>query len=117
MTGRAGPGRELERILDGAGAGADQARIALDAGDPRRRPAAAILALVSARGSGRSICPSDAARAVAGEWGALVPQARELARDLARSGQVQLTQRGHVLDPDGEWRGPIRIRLPRPAGD
>jgi NAD(P)-dependent dehydrogenase (short-subunit alcohol dehydrogenase family) len=36
-------------------------------------------------------------------------------RDLERTrdGRVQLTQRGRPLDPDAEWRGPIRIRLAR----
>ncbi|MBM7772467.1 hypothetical protein JOD54_002671 [Actinokineospora baliensis] len=58
-----------------------------------------------------STCPSDAARAVTDDWRPLLPRARELARDLARAGEVRLTQRGAVLDPDGQWRGPIRIRV------
>ena len=35
---------------------------------------------------------------------------RELARDLARGGEVEISQRGEVLDPDAPWRGPVRIR-------
>lgn len=58
-----------------------------------------------------SICPSEAARAVGGEqWRDLMGPAFEAARVLARAGQVEITQRGTVLDPDGQWRGPIRIR-------
>jgi uncharacterized protein DUF3253 len=108
----ADPRRELERIRDRDGPGTDQARRALTTEATRDRLRAAILALTSARGADSSTCPSDAARAVAEDWRPLLPQARELARELARAGQVRLTQRDRVLDPDGEWRGPIRIRLP-----
>jgi hypothetical protein len=111
MTDRAGPRRELERIRDGDGPGADQARIALTADVPTDQLRAAILALASARGADSSTCPSDAARAVADDWRPLMASATELARELARAGEVRLTQRGRVLDPDGEWRGPIRIQL------
>lgn len=63
-----------------------------------------------------SICPSEAARAVGGEdWRSLMEPAREAARRLARSGDVEITQRGVVLDPDGSWHGPIRVR--RRTGD
>ena len=72
----------------------------------------AIRDLVSARTG--SICPSEAARAVGGErWRDLMEPAREAARVLARAGEVEITQRGVVLDPDGIFRGPVRIRLPR----
>jgi hypothetical protein len=113
MTDRSGPRRELERTRDSGGAGAEQARVALTAETPADRLRAAVLALATARGADSSTCPSDAARAVADDWRPLLPEARELARELARAGRVQLTQRGRLLDPDAEWRGPIRIRLPR----
>ncbi|ALG10592.1 DUF3253 domain-containing protein [Kibdelosporangium phytohabitans] len=107
------PRRQLERIRDGDGPGADQARIAMTAEARPEQLRAAILALVHARGADSSICPSDAARAVAGDWRPLMPEAVDLARNLARSGAVQLTQRDRLLGPDDEWQGPIRIRLPR----
>jgi hypothetical protein len=70
-----------------------------------------ILELARERGPSKSICPSDAARAVGGEnWRDLMDDARDVARDLARSGDVEITQGGEVLDPDAHWRGPIRIR-------
>jgi hypothetical protein len=76
----------------------------------RERLEGAIVALVDHRGPDRTICPSDAARAVGGEgWRALMDEARAVARRLARDGRVELRQRGEVLDPDGTWRGPIRI--------
>ena len=44
------------------------------------------------------------------DWRDLMDDARDLARDLARSGDVEISQKGEVLDPDATWRGPIRIR-------
>ena len=43
-------------------------------------------------------------------WRDLMEPAREAARRLARLGEVEITQRGVVLDPEKEFRGPIRIR-------
>ena len=64
------------------------------------------------RGPSKSICPSDAARAVGGDnWRPLMDRARDAARELAREGEVEITQGGDVVDPDATWRGPIRIRV------
>ncbi|MEA5363037.1 DUF3253 domain-containing protein [Amycolatopsis sp., V23-08] len=105
------PRRKLRRVRDDGGPGAGQARTALSATTTRDQLRAAILALTTKRGPAGSTCPSDAARAVADDWRPLLPQARDLARELARTGEVRLTQGNRTLDPDGEWRGPIRIRL------
>jgi hypothetical protein len=71
----------------------------------------AILELARQRGPSSSICPSDAARSVGGDgWRDLMDQARDIARDLARDGEVVVTQKGKELDPNATWRGPIRIR-------
>ena len=60
-----------------------------------------------------SICPSDAARAVDPEsWRRLMPAARAAAGRLAAAGEVEVTQRGEVVDV-GTARGPVRIRRPR----
>jgi hypothetical protein len=73
------------------------------------RLGAAIMGLLARRAG--SICPSEAARAVGGErWRELMEPTRAAARALARDGAVEVTQRGVVVDPDGDWRGPIRIR-------
>ncbi|ANZ43477.1 S-adenosylmethionine tRNA ribosyltransferase [Lentzea guizhouensis] len=70
-----------------------------------------ILELADARGPAKSICPSEAARAVdADGWRDLMDQARAVARDLAVRGRVVVTSGGQELSPAGEWRGPIRIR-------
>ena len=79
--------------------------------DVERRLRETILVLARERGPSKTICPSDAARAVGGDyWRDLMDDARETARDLARQGEVEITQKGEVLDPDATWRGPVRIR-------
>ncbi len=98
-------------MLDGGGRGADQAKIALGDGPIRQRLKSSVRALAEHRGRGSSICPSDAARAVGGEnWRELMADVREVARELARCGDVEITQAGEVVDPAGDWRGPVRIR-------
>jgi hypothetical protein len=77
----------------------------------------AILHLLAARAPGASICPSEAARAVAvggddDAWRALMEPARRAARRLVAAGEVELTQRGRVVDPS-TFRGPVRIRRQR----
>ncbi|TRW77024.1 DUF3253 domain-containing protein [Mycolicibacterium sp. 018/SC-01/001] len=103
--------RELETIAHGGGPHAEAARTALGSDTLERRLDAAIRALAGHRGARSSTCPSDAARAVGGpQWRTAMDAAREISRQLARRGLVQITQRGEVLDPDAPWRGPIRIR-------
>lgn len=80
--------------------------------DVGARLRSAILVMTAERAP-RTICPSDAARAVDPDhWRELMDATRDLARELARSGDVVITQKGKELDPDAEWRGPIRIRRP-----
>ena len=77
------------------------------------RLTAAIRRLLDGRSG--SICPSEAARAVGGEdWRDLMEPAREAARALARTGEMEVTQKGVLLDPDAIWRGPVRIRRSGP---
>ncbi len=81
----------------------------VEARDQRIR--STIAALLTHRGTERSICPSDAARVVGGtSWRQAMGPVRDVARDLARRGEVRLTAGPRELDPDGEIRGPIRIR-------
>jgi len=69
------------------------------------------LALARHRAPNRTICPSDVARAIGGDsWHSLMDPVREVVRDLTVAGDVEVTQRGVVLDPHGPWRGPVRIR-------
>ena len=96
----------------GQGPSDDSPTHSVDWPGEQQRLRAAILDLARQRGPSSSICPSDAARAVGGDdWRDLMDDAREVARDLAREGDVEITQKGAVLDPDAHWRGPIRIRI------
>ncbi|MBI3216916.1 MAG: DUF3253 domain-containing protein [Mycobacterium sp.] len=99
------------RVAEGGGPSAADARSALGSGPVRERLRSAIRALAAHRGPQSSTCPSDAARAVGGDgWRDLMIPAREFARELAVSGEVVITQRGEVIDPQAQWRGPIRIQ-------
>lgn len=81
------------------------------AGDRRTRLESAIVALADHRAPDRTICPSDAARIAGGEqWRDLMDDAREIARHLMVQGRVDVLQKGQPVDPDEEWRGPVRIR-------
>ena len=76
---------------------------------------AEILRLLQARGAGKTICPSEAARAVAGSdertaWEPLMEPARAAARRLVAEGRIVITQGGHVVDASTA-KGPIRLRL------
>ena len=71
---------------------------------------ASIMALLTQRAGGATICPSEAARAVGGEeWRDLMEPARSAARRLVAAGEVEITQGGIVVDPSTAG-GPIRIR-------
>jgi hypothetical protein len=74
---------------------------------------AAIWRLLEGRRRGATICPSDAARAVGDEegWRDLMEPARAAARRLVAAGQVEITQKGRVVD-GSTAKGPIRIRRP-----
>lgn len=74
------------------------------------RLGAAILELLERRAPDKTICPSDAARAVAGtDFHELMDTARAAAAELAAAGEIDVTQRGEVVDV-AQARGPIRLR-------
>ncbi|KAI8466002.1 MAG: hypothetical protein J3K34DRAFT_435218 [Monoraphidium minutum] len=72
-----------------------------------------ILEILRARRAGATCCPSEAPRRLRpkGDWRALMGPARDAARRLARAGEIEITQRGQVVDPEGAFHGPIRLRL------
>ena len=74
-------------------------------------------ALLGARAADATICPSEAARAVGGDdWRHLMEPARSAARRLVATGDVEITQGGHVVDPSTA-KGPIRVRLVRSVAE
>jgi hypothetical protein len=77
----------------------------------------AILALVEQRGAGKSICPSEAARAVWPEdWQNRMRQVRNVAVGLARKGEIAILRKGKPVDPD-DFKGVYRLSLPAGPGD
>jgi hypothetical protein len=80
----------------------------------------AILALVIARGPDKSICPTEAARALAGhppdeKWRGSLSPIRLAAQRLAKAGKIQILRKGKPIAPE-DARGVIRLRL-APASD
>jgi len=74
-----------------------------------------ILARLQERGAGKTICPSEVARGVAGSdereaWEPLMQPVREAAAGLVAEGKVVVTQRGRVVD-GATAKGPVRLRL------
>lgn len=71
-----------------------------------------ILALVSARSAGKSICPSEVARALdEGSWRALMPLVRRHAIILAMQGKLSILRKGKPVDPE-DFKGVYRLALP-----
>lgn len=74
---------------------------------------AEILRQTTLRGPGKSICPSEVARALAPEeaaWRRLMGPIRAAAIRLARAGQIEVLRKGKPVGTDSEIRGVIRLR-------
>jgi Protein of unknown function (DUF3253) len=75
-----------------------------------------LLSLIAARGLDKTICPSEAARALGGDhpdgWGPLMQPIRRVAVRLAKEGRLIITRKGRTVDPD-DFRGVYRLGLPR----
>ncbi len=73
----------------------------------------AILALTDARGPAKTICPSEAARAIGGaHWRALLPEVRRTAVRLALAGSIEIVRKGKPVDPR-DFKGVYRLRPAR----
>jgi hypothetical protein len=80
--------------------------------DAERALETAITELLDARAPGTTICPSEAARRVdPDDWRPLMDPARRVAARLVEAGEVEMTQRGEVVDP-ARAKGPVRLRRP-----
>ncbi len=74
--------------------------------------AAEILRQATERGAGKSICPSDVARALGGEdWHPLMAPVRSTAFALAREGRLLVLRKGKPVEPEGV-KGVIRLAIP-----
>jgi hypothetical protein len=86
--------------------------------ETRDRARDAILGLLAERDFDKSICPSEAARALAGEgdFRPFMDPVREAAARLADAGRIEVTQKGEQVRI-GEVRGPIRLGLTKKEGE
>lgn len=65
-----------------------------------------------------TFCPSEVPRSLSDDesvWRPQMEATREVARELARQGKLEILQKGVVKSPDEELRGPIRLRRPPSA--
>jgi hypothetical protein len=79
-----------------------------------------ILRQTEARGAGRSICPSEVARALAGggedgPWRPLMAPVRRAAAALARDGRIEILRKGKPVPPEA-MHGVVRLRAAAPGG-
>lgn len=68
-----------------------------------------ILRQVAACPAGRSVCPTDVARALAPEWHALLGSVRREAIVLALAGRIEILRKGKPV-PAAGVKGVIRLR-------
>ena len=113
MTVAHGPTAERAPTADGGGPPPPSAGGRRDPSPPpspeQARLRTIILDLLDRRGPGKTICPSDAARRLAGnDFRPLMNTARAAAAELVADGEIEVTQRGEVVDL-AEARGPIRL--------
>lgn len=70
---------------------------------------ATIRRLLRERGTGKTICPSEVARALApDDFQPLMPRVREIATELVDAREIVVMQRGKVVDVRTA-KGPIRL--------
>jgi len=74
-----------------------------------------ILSLCAERGAEKSICPSEVARALAGNdeklWRLLMHPIRDTALALAQEGRITILRKGRPVDPTEVPKGVIRLRI------
>ncbi len=83
-----------------------------------------LLALLDARGPGKTLGPMDVARALGGDhpdgWSPLMQPIRRVAVRLMKEGRVVVLRKGRPVDPE-DFRGVYRMALPghgdAPPGD
>lgn len=67
--------------------------------------------MAAARGTDKSICPSEVARAMFGNnWRPHMQTVRDAAFDLMEENQVIVTQKGKKVDREN-LKGPVRIQI------
>jgi len=76
---------------------------------------ASILDLLESRAAGKSISPTQAARALAGsderQWSRLMKPLRAVAVEMATAGEIVILRKARPVDPS-DFRGVYRLALP-----
>jgi hypothetical protein len=74
-----------------------------------------MLALVEERGAGKTLDPTEVARALGGGqpegWGPLMQPVRRAAVRLMKEGRLVILRKGRPVDPD-DFKGIYRLTLP-----
>jgi len=78
------------------------------------RIAEEILRQTASCAPGRSVCPTDVARALEADWHSVLSRVRRVAVGMARAGRIDILRKGKPVSPDLA-KGVIRLRA-RPAG-
>lgn len=83
-----------------------------------------ILRQIGARGPGKSVCPTEVARAIAAArarpsdppdaWRRYLTAVRQQALNLARQGRIVILRKGKAQDPNKPVKGVIRLAAPGP---
>lgn len=75
----------------------------------------AILEAVADRGAGKTVCPSEIARHLAGSdekvWRLMMAPIRTVAVALADAGELRILRKGRAVDPHA-FKGIYRLALP-----
>ena len=78
-----------------------------------------MLALAQERGPGKTLGPTDIARALGGDhpdgWGPLMQPIRRVAVRLMKEGRIVIVRKGRPVDPE-DFLGVYRIALPDGEG-
>lgn len=81
--------------------------------------AEAIEAAVASRSNGKTVCPSEVARALAGaderSWRQLMKPIRAEAIRLADAGRLEIRRKGKTVDPQN-FKGVYRLARPDQSG-
>ena len=69
-----------------------------------------IIEMLTERGAGKTICPSEVVRRLYPEnWREKMDEIRSVAKELVIKKLIVITQKGEIVTPDA--KGPIRLRL------
>jgi len=80
---------------------------------PKNPVREAILGLTIARGAGKTICPTDAAKAVSeSEWRKVLPDVRAEAVRLHKAGTISIYRKGKPVEDPDTFKGVYRLGLP-----